>query len=328
MDKNLSKNFPYFNIPYLQSFSLKPKYNDIRKLFALMIKNKRDTNFSLLHKLKNKYRLVIMNDNTFEEKASFVVTPRSVFVTLVISALLLIIGVIYLIAFTSLREYIPGYADINTRRNVIKLLAKTDSLSQEINARDLYLDNLKAVLTGNFKDTTISPEVLKDTSRKFENIIIKPSEEDLAMRKQIEEEEKNSLYFTEKKTPATGISSFFFFVPLNGIVTNQFKATPDHFGVDIVSQRNEAIKAALDGTVTLASWTTDAGNVIQLQHDDNLITIYKHNSVLLKKAGQRVKAGEPIAIVGDSGEQSSGPHLHFELWYNGKAMDPQDYMSF
>lgn len=283
--------------------------------------------FEFLNQLKNKYRLVIMNDDTFEEKASFVLSPRSVFVFVVSSTLFLIIGVTYLIAFTSLREYIPGYADVNMRRNVVKLSYKTDSLTNEIAARDLYLENLKAVLSGNIKDS-ISPKAIKDTTKKFERIDIKPSEEDLALRKQIEEEEKNSLRFTEKNAVKSGINSFFFFVPIKGIVTNKFKVTPDHYGVDIVAQRNEAIKAALDGTVILSDWTPETGHVIQLQHDDNIISIYKHNSVLLKKAGERVKAGEPIAIIGESGELSTGPHLHFELWYKGKAVDPQEYMSF
>jgi len=128
-----------------------------------------------------------MNDDTFEEKASFVLSPRSVFVFLVSSTLFLIIGVTYLIAFTSLREYIPGYADVNMRRNVVKLTYKTDSLNNELAARDLYLENLKAVLSGQFKDT-ISANAIKDTTKKFERIDIKPSEEDLALRKQIEEE--------------------------------------------------------------------------------------------------------------------------------------------
>ncbi|HRG58504.1 MAG TPA: M23 family metallopeptidase [Bacteroidia bacterium] len=283
--------------------------------------------FEFLNQFKNKYRLVIMNDDTFEEKASFVLSPRSVFVFIVSSTLFLIIGVTYLIAFTSLREYIPGYADVNMRRNVVKLSYKSDSLTNEIAARDLYLENLKAVLSGNIKDS-INPKALRDTSKKFERIDIKPSEEDLALRKQIEEEEKNSLRFNEKNAVKSGINSFFFFVPIKGIVTNKFKVTPDHYGVDVVAQRNEAIKAVLDGTVVLSDWTPETGHVIQLQHDDNIISIYKHNSVLLKKAGERVKAGEPIAIIGESGELSTGPHLHFELWYKGKALDPQEYMSF
>jgi murein DD-endopeptidase MepM/ murein hydrolase activator NlpD len=283
--------------------------------------------FDFLKQLKNKYRLVIMNDDTFEEKASFVLSPLSVFVFIVASTLFLITAVTYLIAFTSLREYIPGYADVSMRKNVVKLTLKTDSMSDELAARDMYLENLKAVLTGNIKDT-FSTKTLKDTTIKFNHIDIKPSEEDLALRKQIEEEEKNSLRFTEKKDIKTGINSFFFFVPLKGIVTNKFKVTPDHYGVDVVAQRNEAIKATLDGTVTMSNWTPETGHVIQLQHDENVISIYKHNSVLLKKVGERVKAGEPIAIIGESGEQSTGPHLHFELWYKGKAVDPQEYMSF
>ncbi|MCC6252753.1 MAG: M23 family metallopeptidase [Bacteroidia bacterium] len=268
-----------------------------------------------------------MNDETFEEKASLVLSPRRVFVFFVISTLLLIIGVIYLIAFTSLREYIPGYADINMRRNIVKMTYRTDSLINELEARDIYLHNLKAVLDGNIKDS-ISPEAIKSTDKKFERLEIKPSEEDLALRKQIEEEEKNSLTYTEKGVLKTGIASFFFFTPLQGLISDKFKASANHYGIDIVAPKNEAVKATLDGTVTLSDWSPETGHIIQLQHDENIISIYKHNSVLLKKAGDKVKAGEPIAIVGDAGELSTGPHLHFEIWYKGMPIDPQEYISF
>jgi murein DD-endopeptidase MepM/ murein hydrolase activator NlpD len=124
------------------------------------------------------------------------------------------------------------------------------------------------------------------------------------------------------------LAGIFFFPPLRGIVTSTFDMKLDHFGVDVVAQANAAVKACLAGTVTLSSWTTDAGHVLQVQHPNDLISIYKHNSVLLKKVGDKVKAGEAIAIVGDSGELTSGPHLHFELWLDGTPVDPQAFMVF
>ena len=289
--------------------------------------SKKKKRFIILEQLKSKYRLVIMNEDTLEEKYSFVLAPKSVFVFMVSSTLFLIISVIYLIAFTSLREYIPGYADVNMRRNIAKLTLRTDSITNELRSRDIYLENLKAVLSDNINDS-ISIEQIKDTTRKFVRVDIKPSAEDLALRQQIEQEEKNTLRFTEQASVKSGINSFFFFVPVKGIVTNKFKSTPDHFGIDIVAQKNEAVKATLNGTVTIANWTPETGHVIQIQHNDNIISIYKHNSVLLKKVGERVNAGDPIAIIGESGEQSTGPHVHFELWYKGSPVDPQDYMSF
>jgi murein DD-endopeptidase MepM/ murein hydrolase activator NlpD len=124
------------------------------------------------------------------------------------------------------------------------------------------------------------------------------------------------------------MSAYFFFAPLNGYITSTFNPREEHFGVDIVGPENEAIKATLEGTVIFASWTNDNGYVIQIQHPNNIISVYKHNSALLKKVGDYVKAGEPIAIIGNSGENTSGPHLHFELWYNGIPINPQEYIIF
>lgn len=268
-----------------------------------------------------------MNEDTFEEKTSLTLSPLNVFVFIGSTTLFLIVGVTYLIAFTSLREYIPGYADVNMRRNVISLTNKADSMANALEAKDLYLDNLKQVLGGNIVQKE-NKEIQKDTVQKYTNIDSKPSAEDLALRQSIENQEKNSLRFGENAAAKSGINSFFFFVPLQGIVTNKFKATPNHFGVDVVAAKNEAIKATLDGTVIIANWTPETGYVIELQHDDNIISVYKHNSVLLKKSGDKVKAGDPIAIIGESGELSNGPHVHFELWYRGTPIDPQEYMSF
>jgi murein DD-endopeptidase MepM/ murein hydrolase activator NlpD len=145
------------------------------------------------------------------------------------------------------------------------------------------------------------------------------------LRAQIEQEEKNNLKGGLLKEKG-GINSLFFFVPLQGQLTSGFEQSTKHFGVDIVGKKNEPIKSTLDGTVILSTWTPDQGYVIQVQHQENILSIYKHNSALLKKEGERVKAGEPIAIIGNSGELSTGPHVHFELWYKGTPVDPTKYM--
>jgi murein DD-endopeptidase MepM/ murein hydrolase activator NlpD len=124
------------------------------------------------------------------------------------------------------------------------------------------------------------------------------------------------------------ISNFFFFTPIQGIISNGYNPANRHFGIDIVSKMNEAVKSVLDGTVILSAWTLQTGNIIAVQHQSNIISVYKHNSVLLKKEGDNVKAGDPIAIVGESGEMQTGPHLHFELWYNGNPVNPREYISF
>jgi murein DD-endopeptidase MepM/ murein hydrolase activator NlpD len=115
---------------------------------------------------------------------------------------------------------------------------------------------------------------------------------------------------------------------VNGIVTNSFKGSENHFGTDIVAGPNEVVKATLDGTIILSTWTIETGNVVQIQHDNDLISVYKHNAEILKNMGKRVKAGEPIAIIGNSGELTTGPHLHFELWYKGKPVNPEEYITF
>ncbi len=144
----------------------------------------------------------------------------------------------------------------------------------------------------------------------------------------MESQDKYSLAFSESKIGKGSISSFFFFTPVKGIVTASFNSAEEHYGVDIAAKENEPIKAALDGTVLFSGWTSETGNTIQIQHSNNLVSAYKHCSVLMKKAGQYVKAGEVIAVIGNSGEQTSGPHLHFELWYNGTPIDPQEHIVF
>lgn len=278
-----------------------------------------------LSRLKNKFRLVIMNDDTFEEKTSLVLSPLNVFVLVGSVILFLIVAVIYVIAFTPLREYIPGYADVNMRKNIMRVTLKADSLEQQLIARDAYIENFKNIVNGNLDGQPARPQ--KDSSKQYNHLNVSASSEDLALRQEIESRDKYSLSLNGGGK--NSINSFFFFNPLNGVVTNSFNEREQHFGVDITGPKDEAIKATLDGTVIFAEWTSKTGYVIQVQHNNNsLVSIYKHNSALLKKPGEKVKAGEAIAIIGDSGELSTGPHVHFELWYNGIPVDPQEYIVF
>lgn len=281
----------------------------------------------IFHKLKSKYRLVIMNDETLEEKFSFLLSPLNLFTWGgAIIILFFFLGII-IIAFTPLREYIPGYADFETKKKALYAALKADSLEKELTKREAYLLNIKQIIEGKNPGDSLQSSK-KNPSVDYSSVFLKKSTEDSVLRAQIESEDKYNLLFYEGKPASHGISSFFFFTPIRGLVSSSFNAGDEHYGVDIIAQKNEAIKAALDGTVILSSWTPETGNVIQLQHENNLISIYKHNSVLLKKTGEKVKAGEAIAIIGESGELSTGPHLHFELWYNGNPIDPQDYMIF
>ncbi len=281
----------------------------------------------LFQRLKNKYRLVIMNEQTFEEKASFNLRPLNVFVTIGIVIILLITLTTFIIAFTPLREYIPGYADVKMQRKVYSLALKADSMEKALNARDLYIQNINNIVNGNMEGRV--DENKKTQGAKYDTIrSLKKSVQDSVLRKEIESQDQYTLGVKSQTAFSNNMSGFLFFPPVKGTVTNRFDPVTKHFGIDIVANANEAVKATLDGTVLIANFTSETGYLIAIQHSNNLISFYKHNSSLLKKAGDFVKAGEVIAIIGNSGELSSGPHLHFELWYNGTALDPQKYISF
>ncbi len=283
---------------------------------------------SLSKRLQDRYRLVILNDSSFEEKFLLKLKPIPLLIGVGATIILLITFVIITIAFTPLREYIPGYSDTKMRRSLIDLAVKSDSLEYELNLKTKYIENINNVINGTIQPDSIpnKPGLAKD----YKSLINanKASKEDSILRDEVEHKEQFSLAINNGKTATNGISSFFFFTPLKGSVTSSFKAKDEHYGVDIAAKDNEAVKATLDGTVIMAAWTTETGFSMQIQHSNNLISVYKHCSVLMKKTGNFVKAGEVIAIVGNSGEQTTGPHLHFELWYNGNPIDPQDYMVF
>ncbi len=279
-------------------------------------------------KIRNRYRLVVMNDDTFEEQFSLKLTPLNIGVLVGLVSILMITLTVSLVAFTPLREYIPGYGtEVNTRQELFNLSLRADSLQNELSLSSAALDNIRNIMSGNISgDSLLQKENSSGAAPK--NIDIKPSKEDSAFRAHVESQDKYSLAFSQNKAGKGSISSFFFFTPVKGMVTASFNASQEHYGVDIAAKENEPVKAALDGTVLFAGWTSETGYTIQIQHSNNLVSAYKHNSVLLKKAGQYVKAGEAVAVIGNSGEQSTGPHLHFELWYNGVAIDPQEYMVF
>ena len=278
-----------------------------------------------IDRLKHKYRFVILNDDTFEEKLSFRLSRLNVYTVFGVGSLFLIALVTVLIAFTPLREFIPGYTDVNLRKTGIENTIKIDSLENILRQKEQYLQNINRIIQG--EPLVYNDTVVIDSNLNYKNIVNEKIPEDSLLRVMIETEEKYNLFKTAGRTPSS-ISSLIFFNPIKGIVTEQFNAKKQHFGIDLVAPKNEVIKATLDGTVIFAEWTSETGYVIQLQHANNLISIYKHNSVLHKKQGDKVKAGDVIAIVGNTGELSSGPNLHFELWYNGIPLNPEEYILF
>jgi len=288
---------------------------------------------SFLEKIKNKYRLVIYNDQTFEEAVSLRLSRLNVFIVAGTIVILLIFATTYIIAFTPLKEYIPGYGNFDSAKEINNLINKADSLEKVLNLKTIYVNNIRTILRG---------EEISDDSYKMpqsveipKEVNFKRSPEDSILRAEIESQPDYDLVKNDNNnsnsqyaTSSASIKNFFFFTPLNGTVTSNFDPALRHYGVDVVAQRNEAVKATLDGTVLLSSWTLETGYSIAIQHSNNLVSVYKHNSVLLKKQGDYVKAGEVIAIIGETGMLTSGIHLHFELWFNGIPVNPRDYIIF
>ena len=286
---------------------------------------KKKKRHKVVKKLRNKYRLVILNDDTFEEKLSFKLSRLNVFVLVGFVTIFLIVSTGLLIAFTPIREYIPGYSSTKLKREIAELSFATDSIRQQLLYNDHYLQNIKNVIEGK-EPVDFSEEQNRDSSG-IGTVDFNISKEDSAFRSEIEVEERyNILKNQEQKT--SSLSSAVFFAPVKGIISSSFDIKTKHYGIDIIASKNEPIKTTLDGTVIFSEWTSETGYVISVQHNDNIISIYKHNSALLKKQGDLVKAGEVIAIIGNSGKLSTGPHLHFELWYKGNAVNPENFIAF
>ena len=275
-------------------------------------------------KLLHKYRLVILNEDTFEERLSFKLTRLNVFVAVSLSVIVLIMATTVLIAFTPLREYIPGYSSPEMRRKTVELTYRADSLENEIRKNQQYLKSVQKILTGNLLPKTMEADSVSAVpSFDPSEVDLSPSEADSLLREKVAQEDKYNLLET-----AVSQTDFTLFPPVKGMVSQKFSLEDKHYAVDIVTEKNAPVKAVADGTVVFSEWTAETGNVIILEHSYGLISVYKHNASLTKEQGQMVKAGEVIATVGSSGEFTTGPHLHFELWSDGYPMNPADFITF
>ncbi len=292
--------------------------------------SKSETNKKWYKNLRGKYRLVIFNDKTFEDRFSFRLTRLNVFLSLFSVGIIFMALTFVLIANTSLKEYIPGYPNIVERRKLYNLNIVADSLIKEIGKKNFYIQNIQNIFNDKYSNEDINEEESSDFH--YDTIKNRKSYEDSVLRAEFETQSMYNLHFNESGQMAqsnkASIKSFNFFTPLQGVITSKFNLLNNHFGIDIVAAHNEAVKATLDGTVIFSGWTLETGYIICMQHDRNFVSVYKHNSVLLKKEGDHVMAGEPIAISGQSGELTTGPHLHFELWENGSPVNPEEYILF
>ncbi|MEN8224079.1 MAG: M23 family metallopeptidase [Bacteroidota bacterium] len=280
-------------------------------------------------RMRDKYRLVILNNETYEERLSFRLSRLNVFLLTVSISILLITLTIFIIAFTPIREYIPGYLDVNIPGQLYRLEQRADSLEKALKAKDIYLMNIRNIIEGKEIVDSIPSDIQSDIN--YDSISIVSSPEDSLLRAQYDKQTQYNLFLYESEELYDGalkMSNILFFQPADGIIINKFNLAEKHYGIDIATSKESIVKSVLDGTVIFADWTTETGYTIAIQHSGNFVSVYKHNSTLLKGIGNFIKAGESVAISGDSGELSSGPHLHFELWHNGTPVDPEEYITF
>ena len=299
--------------------------------------------FSNVH---HKYRLVIMNE-AFEERFGFRLSRFNVFIAVGMSTIALIAGTTLLIAFTPLREFIPGF----TREHIVQLTyqnqAKLDSLATLVQAQEQLLFAMNLAISGEIPFEDIRENNGEDTEVRISSadIVFERSRDDDLLREQVRGRERFNLaqrprprtetvaYTNDIAHFATAFntqshSPMSFFIPLKGTILREFDAQNEHFGIDITGGMNDVIKAVQNGTVIEAEWTIDDGYIISIQHENNLRSVYKHNSALLRRVGDFVRAGQPIAFIGTQGEGFKGPILHFELWFHDTPVNPRDYVPF
>mgnify|MGYP006284476633 CR=1 FL=1 len=283
---------------------------------------KKETSF--IKKILHRYRLVIVNEETFEERVSFKISRLSVFLLVTLLSFFLIGLTSVLIVYTPLKTYIPGYTSTNFKTEAVKINLKIDSLEQSLEAKSDYLDNLKLILSGEIQSGSISLDSAQtQLTNNVDQSLFETSKSDSILRVDVENEDKYNVL-----ERAILDAEFSFFPPVKGVISESFSIEKKHYAVDIATEQNESVKSVADGRVIFSEFTTETGYVIIIEHQYSLISVYKHNSTLLKSQGDFVSAGEVIALTGNSGEFSTGTHLHFELWSDGNPLNPEEFLNF
>ncbi len=288
------------------------------------MKDKKKEPKKIKRKLLDKYRLVILNENTFEERLSFKLTRLNVFVLASLSAIFLVMATYVLIAFTPLREYIPGYSSTALKKKATLLNYKTDSLQQVIIMNQRYYTSIKKVLQGEVSAVDFNKDsIIEAVKLEVSDVDLIPITADSLLREKVDKEDKYNLFES-----ATSAVNFVLFPPVSGTISEPYNLKEKHYAVDVVVAKDTPVKSTADGIVIFAEWTAKTGNVIIIEHSYGLISVYKHNANLTKTQGDLVKAGEVIATAGNTGELSTGPHLHFELWSDGYPINPTNFIDF
>jgi murein DD-endopeptidase MepM/ murein hydrolase activator NlpD len=274
-------------------------------------------------KMRFKYKLSFLNENTLEEVFALRLSRLSGLAVVALFVVFLITLTAFVIIKTPIRNYLPGYLDSEIRQEMINNALRTDSLEQHLQIQSRYLNNVNAILRGDI----VADEIPKlDSIPSNSNIQLEKSEETAKFIRNYESEEKYNLNVLN--TNPTRSESVAFFKPVRGTVSSLFNLQEKHYGIDIAATPKEPVLATMKGTIIFTGYDPNAGYVIQIQHSNGFVSVYKHNAALLKVEGDEVKGGEAVALVGNTGTLSTGDHLHFELWHKGKPVDPNEYINF
>ncbi len=287
------------------------------------MKNKKQ-NKSFLKRIFNDYKVVISSEDTFEEKFSFKANKINTFIIMLVYSIILISFTISIVFFTQLREMVPGYSSTDLLNRAIYLTKKTDSLEKQIALNNKFYKSIEDVLSGNIDELVPRDELSVDSSLiNSDFVTVSPNSQDSILRKYVENEDKFNLTNNELI-----IENKMFFSPIKGEITQSFNFNENHFAVDIAADIGTPVKSVLDGKIIFSEWSLETGYVVVIDHGENIISVYKHNSKILKEQNDFVQAGEVIAYSGNQGNLSTGPHLHFELWKNGTPIDPEPLLNF
>lgn len=286
-------------------------------------------------RMEHTYRLIIMNNETFEEVGSYRLSLGNFWILISTIFVLVALLIVSLIVFTPLATYIPGYASGPSREEVNTLYEQVSELEKQLEAQSQYTYNVRKMLVGEVETADEVKEKAASFTIMDSITAVERNEADKKLRQEVERESGrvDGIQLLENVSPLGSardipMEKLYLVAPVNGEISARFMPGDQHFGVDILAPKNTPVKATMDGYVFLSDWTIETGNTIGIQHSNNMISFYKHNSVLLKKVGSYVKAGEAVAIIGDTGDLSDGPHLHFEMWRDGSPIDPTAYINF
>ena len=275
------------------------------------------------HNIKFKYKLTIINENTLEEVVGIHVSKLNGLSVLIFACTVIFIIAALIIAFTPLRNYLPGYMNSEVREMVVANALRADSLRRALEKQNMYIMNIQDIFSGKIKTDTVQ-SIDSPTNLRAEQLMERTKEEE-EFRQQYEQKERYNLRAIDTGNAVAGLV---FFKPVNGVMDMNFDPEKKHYGIDVITGPNANVLAVLDGTVIMAAYTIDDGYVIQIQHSQNFISIYKHCGSLMKQPGDKVKGGDVIALVGKSKEKPSGHYLHFELWHRGTPINPEKYVVF